>query len=116
MAGKAVKLTEELVEAARAESTLWSRSMTQQVEHWARIGRAIERTGAISHEQVRAALAGELSYDELATVDRMVVLGQLERAVFHPKGNAELAGLLAAEGRPMSTVDAEGRLTYLDPE
>lgn len=35
--GSAVKLSDAIVAAARAESKLMSRSMTQQIEHWARI-------------------------------------------------------------------------------
>ena len=80
MAG-AVKLSDDLIEAARRESRVWSRSMTQQIEYWARIGRAIERTGAISHDRVRAALTAELAFDELTTPERMAALGQLEREV-----------------------------------
>ena len=112
----AVKLSDELVQAARGECRIWSRSMTQQIEHWARIGRAIERSGAVSRERVRAALAAELAFDELGTEERAVALGQLEREVFRPRGDAELAAELAEGSRPRSGVDAEGRLVVWDEE
>ncbi len=93
----AVKLSDELIEAARRESRVWSRSMTQQIEYWARIGRTIERSGAISHERVRAALSAELPFDALDTEERMAALGLLEREVVMPRGDRELAKRLAAE-------------------
>lgn len=38
-----VKLSRDLVEAAREESARADRSITAQIEHWARIGRAAEQ-------------------------------------------------------------------------
>lgn len=37
-----VKLSGELVEEARSSATLFHRSLTGQIEHWAAIGRAVE--------------------------------------------------------------------------
>ncbi len=106
----AVKLSSELVEAARAEAELYSRSMTQQIEHWARVGRAIERSGAVDPERVRAALRAELHFDELGTEERMAVLGELERAVLKPKGDRALARELAAGGETLVGAGADGEL------
>jgi hypothetical protein len=39
-----VKLSDELVQRARKEAVRTRRSMTAQVEHWARIGQAAERS------------------------------------------------------------------------
>jgi len=39
-----VKLSDELVQRARKEAARTRRSMTAQVEHWARIGQAAERS------------------------------------------------------------------------
>lgn len=93
----AVKLSDDLVAAARHQSKIWSRSMTQQIEYWARIGRAIERSGAISHDRVAKALAAQLAFDSLGAEERMAALGLLERAVVMPHGDRELAKRLAAE-------------------
>ena len=108
--GRAVKLSDELVESARHESNIYSRSMTQQIEHWARIGRAIERSGAVSHDRVRSALVAELAFDELGTEERAVVLGALERKVFRPRGDAGLAAELREGGEPRSGVGPDGCL------
>lgn len=111
----AVKLSDDLVQAARSESRIWSRSMTQQIEHWARIGRAVERSGVVSLERIRAALSAKLPYDELGAEERMVVLGQLERAVFRPQGDTELAEALRADA-PVSGADADGRLFVMEKD
>lgn len=92
--GRAVKLSDELVESARHESAIYSRSMTQQIEHWARIGRAVERTGAFG-ERVRAALEAELQFDALCAEEKLTYLSELERAVHMPSGDRDLAARLA---------------------
>ncbi len=106
----AVKISDELVRAARNECGIQSRSMTQQIEHWARIGRALERSPAISHERIRAALQAELAFDELNSEEQAVALGQLEKDILRPRGDAEFAERLREAERPLSGIDAQGRL------
>jgi hypothetical protein len=40
--GMPVKLSDELVAAARKEAATADRSITGQIEHWAKIGRSVE--------------------------------------------------------------------------
>ena len=72
MAQTAVKLPTPIVEHARAAAKLHSRSIAGQVEHWVRIGRAIERSKSFSLDRVEAALRADLDADTL-TPDEGVV-------------------------------------------
>ena len=45
-----VKLSDDLVKDARQEADLTDRSLTSQIEHWARLGRKVERV--LQHEDV----------------------------------------------------------------
>lgn len=96
--GTAVKLSDDLVAAAREESASMSRSITQQVEHWARIGRLVERSPAWSYEQVQRALRAEVAFDDLSAAERLVYLSELEGELDAPDGEAELARELANRG------------------
>ena len=49
--GTPLKVSDSLFAAARAEAAAENRSITQQVEHWARIGRAVE--AAVTHRELR---------------------------------------------------------------
>lgn len=93
--GTAVKLSDGLVAAAREESRTMSRSMTRQIEHWARIGRMVEQNPLWDHRRVRQALKGELAFDELGTRERLVYLAQIEDEMHLPDGDAEFAAKLA---------------------
>lgn len=41
--GMPVKLSDELVDAARREAASTDRSITGQIEHWVKIGRSVEQ-------------------------------------------------------------------------
>jgi hypothetical protein len=50
--GQPIKISEDLALAAREEAAVCERSIASQVEHWARIGRAVEQV--LGHGQVVA--------------------------------------------------------------
>jgi hypothetical protein len=50
--GQPIKIGDDLVLAAREEAEVCERSIASQVEHWARIGRAIEQI--LGHGQILA--------------------------------------------------------------
>jgi hypothetical protein len=50
--GQPIKISDDLALAAREEADVCDRSIASQVEHWARIGRAVEQV--LGHAQVVA--------------------------------------------------------------
>ncbi|MFM2287710.1 MAG: hypothetical protein RL684_853 [Pseudomonadota bacterium] len=83
-----IKLSTNLVDAARADAAVFHRSIGGQVEHWANIGRAIEASPGYTLDRVRAALAGEFDA-ELLTVE--------ERAFFDDLFGEDTAPTAAAK-------------------
>ena len=55
---KSIRISDDLFLLARTESETMSRSIAQQLEHWARIGAAIERSG-VTQDQVHQVLGGD---------------------------------------------------------
>lgn len=53
-----VKLSRPLVDMARLEAATFSRSIGGQIEHWARLGRALEEDASFNAARARAVLAG----------------------------------------------------------
>jgi hypothetical protein len=50
--GQPIKISESLALAARTEAQVFERSIASQIEHWARIGRAVEQV--LGHGQLAA--------------------------------------------------------------
>jgi hypothetical protein len=72
-----VKLTSGFVDEARAEADLLHRSLGGQIEHWARLGKALENSPGFSMERVRETLSGRLRIENLSADEQDVVFDQL---------------------------------------
>jgi hypothetical protein len=62
---KSIRISDEWYAQVQQEAALMSRSIAQQIEHWARIGAALESAG-VTQDQVRAILGGDLRARERA--------------------------------------------------
>lgn len=62
----AVRISEELVNEARRFSKIDHRSLTGQIEHWARIGKCAEENPDLTYDLIKEILIGieELNQDE----------------------------------------------------
>ena len=62
----AVRISEELVRDARKFSKIDHRSLTGQIEHWARIGKCAEENSDLTYDLIKEILIGleELNQDE----------------------------------------------------
>jgi len=99
----AVKLGAEFVELARSEGHVMGRSIAGQVEHWARLGRAVERAPGFEYERVRAALSAQASFDDLTADEQAVALAELEEYLEHlpREPDADFFARLRAAGAPI---------------
>jgi hypothetical protein len=58
----AVNLDEKLVNDARIQSKVLSRSVTKQIEHWAKIGHIAEDNPDLTYSQIKDILLGLEEY------------------------------------------------------
>jgi hypothetical protein len=104
------RIDDDLYASAKLAGTVQSRSASQQVVHWARIGRELEASGSISLKQIAEVLAGARSYDSLDPEEQAVVraagatrMGELSEAL-------DLAGSFEASGRRWVELDGDGNV------
>jgi ParD-like antitoxin of type II bacterial toxin-antitoxin system len=106
---RAIKVSTELAETAAQEAEVMSRSLTKQIEHWAILGRRLERSGMFSHRQVLSFLQGHLEFDNLTGLEQGVsaeaLLEEFEEFGVIPEFAKELN-----EGIGYSGLDSSGRL------
>lgn len=70
---RSVKFADDtLIDEARRMAEIQSRSLAGQITHWARIGRAIERSGSFDHTRLSRVLEGELETTVLTAEERAV--------------------------------------------
>jgi len=81
-----IKLPALLLADARAEASLMNRSMGSQVEHWALLGRAVERAQGFTFARIQAALAGEFDGAMLSDSERDYFDDMIGDVLDTPKG------------------------------
>lgn len=112
---RSVKLSDDIMAIVHREADLHSRSLADQITHWIKIGRAIERSRNFDHNRITAALEGRLDPSELteeedaawtkAFIEKMGRSSDEEKTFF-----AERRRLGIGVG-----LDASGNLIYAEP-
>jgi hypothetical protein len=101
--GMPVKLSDELVNVARKEAAAADRSITAQIEHWAKLGQSVE--AALRHEDALAVKASEgklaVAFPIPATRDAVYqLLRNVATADHAPLGKALRRGRTVYESDP----------------
>jgi hypothetical protein len=104
------RIDDDLFASAKAVGEVMSRSASQQVSHWARIGRELEAASSVSLHAIAEVLAGGGSYDRLTTEGQAVVRAGWSERLDSRIASLDLAQSFAAGGRSFVEVDDDGNV------
>ncbi|MBO9534190.1 MAG: hypothetical protein J7513_14560 [Solirubrobacteraceae bacterium] len=111
MATMPTRIDQELFEAARTAGEVQSRSAAQQLAHWARLGRQLEASPAMTAETIERVLSGQLAYDDLASpFDRAVVRNAWDEQLTQRMGEVDLSAPLSGAGLARHEADDDGNV------
>jgi len=105
--GSPVKVADELAKAAKETATLANRSMAKQIEHWARIGRAVEQLVKTSDVMAFKAHFADPADADLV-VEARAALERLVQALVDQTDRDAARALIFDTGEPVYEV-APGR-------
>jgi ParD-like antitoxin of type II bacterial toxin-antitoxin system len=104
--GTPLKVSDSLFTLAKQEAQATQRSITAQVEHWARIGRAVE--GILAHEELLTLKqVGELLTPVFSTAARQQEVHELLSRIADSSDREATKTALRASGTPLYTTDPE---------
>ena len=106
----------DLLESAAVEGARQSRSAKQQLDYWARLGRAVSMHQTAARLRVEAALAGTTALAGLEPAERLVANSEIDVAIRQHAQTTSYGELLAAEGVTVVALDDEGRLVRYQPD
>jgi hypothetical protein len=104
------RIDDDLYASAKLAGEVQSRSASQQVVHWARIGREIEASTSVSHKEIAEVLAGSRSYDSLSAKDQAVVRAEWSARMDAMRASLNLAEQFADAGRTWVELDDDGNV------
>lgn len=92
------RIDDEVFASAQIAGDVSGRSTAQQVSHWARIGRELERSRVVSAREVTEVLMGSYSYDDLDSKQQALVRAEWTEAMERRRANLDMTEVIAAEG------------------
>lgn len=104
------RLPTDVYESALAATLVTSRTVPQQIAHWARIGRELEMSPRVNHRAISQVLAGTGSYDSLGEQEQAIVREEWVDRMTALRGELDYAAQFAAAGESYSEVDEDGNL------
>jgi hypothetical protein len=106
----------DLLDSAAVEGARQSRSAKQQLDHWARVGRAVSMHQTAARRRVEAVLAGTLPLGDLSPDERLVANAELDATIGQHAQSTSYGDRLAAEGITTVALDNAGRLVEHHPD
>ncbi|KUI36914.1 hypothetical protein AU195_16760 [Mycobacterium sp. IS-1496] len=116
VADRVTRVAADLIDSAAAEGARQSRSAKQQLDHWARVGRAVSSHHTAARRRVEAALAGEADLNTLNYEEGVVFNAEISAAIEEQLAGADYGGLLAARGITTVALDDAGRIVQYRPD
>ncbi|MEB3050276.1 ParD-like family protein [Mycolicibacter sp. MYC123] len=115
-ADRVTRFAADLVDSAAAEGARQSRSAKQQLDHWARVGRAVSAQQTAARRRVEAALAGHLDTAALTADEGVVYNAEISAAIEENLAQTNYGNLLAERGITTVALDDEGRIVEYRPD
>lgn len=103
----------DLLDDAAIEGARQSRSAKQQLDHWARLGRALDRRHAAT---LRSVLEGDVALSSLDAPTRNAVNASLDAAIEERAAAASLGAVALRRGIAVVALDDSGALIRHDPD
>lgn len=104
------RLPADVYESAAAQASASSRTIPQQIAHWARIGRELEMSPQVNHRAVARVLAADDSYDLLGEREQAVVRGAWAERTTALREGLNYEAEFTAAGESYSEADEDGKL------
>ena len=99
----------DLLESAAVEGQRQSRSAKQQLDHWARVGRAVEMQGPAHWRRTQSAT-------ELSSQEALVVNAEIDVAIWEQVQRVSFGSVLASEGVTTVALNETGALLRYHPD
>lgn len=113
---KVTRFAADLLDSAAVEGARQSRSAKQQLDHWARVGRAVSSQQTSARRRVEAALAGEIELRDLSVDEGVVFNAEIAAAIQENLAEANYGDLLAKRGITTVALNDAGDIVEYRPD
>jgi hypothetical protein len=113
---RVTRVAADLMESAATEGARQSRSAKQQLDHWARVGRAVSSQHTAARRRVESALAGDLDTNDLSVEEGVVFNAEVSAAIEESLASTNYGEVLTARGITMVAMNDDGQIVEYWPD
>lgn len=113
---RVTRVAADLMDSAASEGARQSRSAKQQLDHWARVGRAVSSQHTASRRRVEAALAGHLATGDLTVEEGVVFNAEISAAIEESLARTNYGAALAGQGIATVALNDAGDIVEHRPD
>ena len=110
-----IRIDKELADSARDLAPKLSRSVAQQISHWARLGRELERSPNLSVVEIQRVLAGQADFDALPAREQAVVQAEWLERMTELRTSLHLNERFRAEAHQYAELGKDGNVVIRKP-
>ncbi|MGV0718308.1 hypothetical protein ABQE93_23170 [Mycolicibacterium sp. XJ662] len=115
-ADRVTRFAADLLDSAAAEGARQSRSAKQQLDHWARVGRAVSGQHSAARRKVEAALSGATPLSELSAEEGVVFNAEISAAIQERLADTDYGATLAGRGITTVALNDDDELVQYRPD
>lgn len=115
-ADRVTRVAADLMDSAASEGARQSRSAKQQLDHWARVGRAVSSQHSVARRKVEAALAGDVHLRDVTDEEGVVFNAEISAAIQERLASADYGAVLAAREITTVALDEDGEIVQYAPD
>ena len=109
------RVAADVAATAAAVAPTESRTVAEQINHWARIGMQIERSGSIANRRVLAVAAGDAQFTSLNGQDRTAAHALIDARMAERVAVQQFGPDARIAGTTTVSVDDDGNLIEIAP-
>lgn len=113
---RVTRVAADLLDSAATEGRRQSRSAKQQLDHWARVGRAVSSHQSAARQRVEEALAGKLDLRELRVEEGVVFNAEISAGIQESLAKANYGQTLADRGITTVALNDVGEIVEYRPD
>jgi hypothetical protein len=110
------RVTADVAAAAAGVAPNESRTVAEQINHWARIGMQVERSGSVTSRRVLAAAAGKAQFSTLSPPERTAAHALVDASIAERVAKERFGRAARTAGNTTVSIDDAGNLIKIAPD
>lgn len=109
------RVTADVAATAASVAPSENRTVTEQINYWARIGMQVERAGSVANRRVLAAAAGDAQFSTLTREERAVAHALVDARIAERAAKERFGSAARTAGQTTVSIDDDGNLIEIAP-